>query len=285
MKRGNETSGEELIQLDLYKILESRVPESKWRLIPRGLIKWLERLIHQEELNAVLREAYPSRGWRFSKAALDFFNISLEIEGEENLPNAGRWVFAGNHPLGGLDGIALIRVLGERYGDENIRFLVNDMLMNVKPLDGVFLPVNKYGSQARSAARGVDNAYNSDVQIAVFPAGLVSRLGDDGKIRDLKWQKAFVAKAIASGRGVIPVFFEGLNSRRFYRIARWRKKLGIGVNLEQILLPGELCRSRNHHFRIIFGSPISHEALTDSGKSATELAEEIKSKVYSLAES
>lgn len=284
MKESEENIKEGLVQIDLRRILRERVPASARKWIPGMFAGALERLIHQEELNAVLREAYPAEGWRFSEASLKHFNIALEVEGEENIPDAGRWVFAGNHPLGGLDGISLIKVLGERYGDSNVRFLVNDMLMNVVPLRNVFLPVNKYGSQGRGAASAVDAAYRSDAQIVVFPAGLVSRKGDDGSIRDLRWHKMFAGKALESGRGIVPVYFDGLNSPRFYNIARWRGKLGIKVNLEQALLPSEVCRSRGKRFRIVFGKPMDFEALSALRLAPAGIAAMIREKVYSLAE-
>ncbi|MDE6481080.1 MAG: 1-acyl-sn-glycerol-3-phosphate acyltransferase [Muribaculaceae bacterium] len=272
-----------LLQLDIEGILKKRIPSHKQKFIPRFLYGALARLIHQNELNEMLRVGYPEEGSKFSQRVLKYLNIDVEIEGAENLPTSDRHVvFASNHPLGGLDGIALIAVLGQRYGDENISFLVNDLLMNVEPLSNVFLPINKYGSQARAAAEAINSAYASDRQIVVFPAGLVSRLHPSGEIHDLKWQKAFVQKAIENDRDIVPVRFVALNSKRFYRLAKWRKKLGIKVNIEQATLPAELCASRGKRFRIIIGKPISITELKESGKSFPQLAEEIRNHVYTL---
>lgn len=231
----------------------------------------------------MLRIGYPSQGSEFAAKILRYLEIEVEVEGEENLPSSeGRVVFASNHPLGGLDGIALIAVLGQRYGDENIRFMVNDLLMNVEPLSNVFLPINKYGSQARAAAEAINAEYASDRHMIVFPAGLVSRLHPGGVVHDLKWQKAFVQKAIENDRDIVPVRFVALNRKRFYRLAKWRKKLGIKVNLEQATLPAELCASRGKRFRIIIGKPISISELINSGKSFPQLAAEIRERIYSL---
>ena len=269
-------------QIDLTNIIRTRVGGWKGKLIPGFLLRALERLIHQKELNEVLETTYPKEGSEFARGVYDFFNVRLHTEGMENIPSEGRFIFASNHPLGGLDGIGLIAILGERYGDKNISFLVNDMLMNVEPLRPVFLPVNKYGSQGREAARAINEAYASDRQVIIFPAGLCSRLGDDGTIRDLRWNKSFIAKAIEYKRDIIPVHFIGENSPRFYKTARRRKKLGLKINIEQALLPGELCKSRNKEFRVIFGKPISWQTLADSNHTPTALAAEIKSTVYSL---
>lgn len=269
-------------QIDLTNIIRTRVGGWKAKLIPGFLLRALERLIHQKELNEVLETTYPKEGSEFARGVYDFFNVRLHTEGMENIPSEGRFIFASNHPLGGLDGIGLIAILGERYGDKNISFLVNDMLMNVEPLRPVFLPVNKYGSQGRDAARAINEAYASDRQVIIFPAGLCSRLGDDGTIRDLRWNKSFIAKAIEYKRDIIPVHFIGENSPRFYKTARRRKKLGLKINIEQALLPGELCKSRNKEFRVIFGKPILWQTLADSNHTPTALAAEIKSTVYSL---
>ena len=274
----------QLLQLDIEGILRKRIPSRKQKFIPGFLYGALSRLIHQDELNEMLRIGYPSQGSEFSRKVLKHLDIEVTVEGAENLPAKDRRVvFASNHPLGGLDGIALIAVLGQRYGDENIRFLVNDLLMNVDPLGTVFLPINKYGSQARAAAEAINAEYASDRQIVIFPAGLVSRLHPGGEVHDLKWQKAFVQKAIENDRDIVPVRFVALNRKRFYRLAKWRKKLGIKINIEQATLPAELCASRGKRFRIIIGQPVSVSELRASGRSFPQLAEDFRAAIYRLS--
>ena len=273
---------EKILQLDIRSILNSRIPRNKRKWIPSFLITGVEKLIRQKELNEILRATLPSEGSVFARRVLEYLNISVSVEGLENLKDGARYMFASNHPLGGLDGMALITVLGDKYGDENMRFLVNDMLMNVDPLRGIFLPVNKFGKQGKAYAQIINEKMESDCQIFQFPAGLCSRLHDNGEIADLDWQKSFVAKAIEYKRDIVPVFFVGKNSKKFYKTARWRKKMGIKFNLEQILLPSELCKSRGSHYRIIFGTPVSWESLVGSGKSHKDLAADIRSLSYSL---
>lgn len=271
------------LQLDIEQILKARLPKSKEKFVPGFVYSLLAKVIHQKELNEMLRDGYPSQGSEFAQKVLDFLKIQVDVKGVENLPEAGtRTVFASNHPLGGLDGITLIAVLGKHYGDENIRFMVNDLLMNVEPLSNVFLPINKYGSQARDAAKAINREYESDRQMVVFPAGLVSRLQPGGEVADLQWQKAFVAKAIEYGRDIVPVRFVALNRGRFYRLAKLRKTLGIKVNLEQATLPAELCAARGSHFRIIFGKPIRCSELKKSRNPFPKIAARIRDIVYSL---
>ena len=274
--------GEELLKIDIKKILENRIPKKKRRLIPPFLITFVEKLIRQKELNEILEATLPSKGSEFSGRVLEHLDIKLEVEGLEKLPEGKRYMFASNHPLGGLDGMALITVLGKKYGDDNIRFLVNDMLMNVKPLEDIFLPINKLGKQGKGNARIINEKMESDCQIFQFPAGLCSRLNDKGEIADLEWQKSFVTKAQQYKRDIIPVYFEGQNSRKFYRAAKLRKKLGIRFNLEQILLPSELCKARGSKYRIIFGTPIPYQTLETLGSSPKEIAQAIKEASYYL---
>ena len=272
----------ELLQIDLHAILRGRLPKKTGKFIPDFFISWLAGLIRQNELNEILRVTYPNTGSKFSRKVLEHLGITLKVEGFDKLPSDKRYMFASNHPLGGLDGIALISILGERYGDENIRFLVNDLLLNVTPLKEIFLPINKFGKQGRSASIAINEALASSKQILQFPAGLCSRLGKNGEIADLEWQKSFVAKAIETHRDIVPVYFTGRNSSKFYKTARMRKRLGIKFNVEQILLPSEICKAKGKDFSIIFGTPISWETLKESGKPAKRLAAEIREKVYSL---
>ena len=270
------------LQIDLEAIIKSRLPHNKTKFIPMFLIRMLEKIVCQDELNGILSRTFPYEGVAFADAVLNDLNITVDVVGIENIPSTGRFIFASNHPLGGLDGIALIKVVGGLYGDDNVRFLVNDMLMNVQPLRNVFLPINKYGAQGRSATVQINQVYESDKQMIIFPAGLVSRKQKDGKIKDLQWQKAFITKAVEYQRDIIPIFFEGKNSLFFYNFAHWRKRSGLKFNIEQVLLPSEVCKFRGKHFRIHIGAPISWQLLKNSERTPIQLADDIKAIVYRL---
>lgn len=285
MKEKSEIEYGAPLRIDLRGILRARMSGWKRALIPGALLGALERLVHQSELNQLLQQCYPAEGSAFAEALLNALDIKIKIEGEDNIPEQGRFLFVSNHPLGGLDGIALLSVLGRKYGDEGLRCIVNDLLLNVRPLRKLFLPVNKYGGQARKAAAIIAEAYASDRQMLQFPAGLVSRLHDDGVIRDLAWQKSAVVKAIESGRDIIPIRFEATNSMKFYRTARWRRKLGLKVNIEQSLLPGEMCNARGKSYTVKFGKPVSHQQLrelTAGGQRPADIAEQLRQTVEDM---
>lgn len=272
----------EVVKIDIRQAISSKMPRAA-RWIPGFVYRWLARLIRQDELNRVLADNRGLTGSAFAAGALRTLGVGIKVTGDDNIPDGGRYIFVSNHPLGGLDGIGLIAFLGKRYGDGHLRFLVNDVLMAVKPLGNVFLPVNKYGSQSRESMRAVDEAYSGDMQIGTFPAGLCSREGVDGKVRDLEWKKSFVVKSRETHRDVIPIYFSGLNSRFFYKFAKFRKKLGIKFNIELILLPGEMVKNRGAEFEIRVGKPIAWTEFTD-GRSPKAWADEVKRRVYDLAD-
>lgn len=270
------------IQINLRQIVRERLGRYS-RLVPGFVLRRLEKTICQDRLNELLRNNYPREGAEFCEGVLADLDVELTVVGEDKLPSPSqrRVVFVCNHPLGGLDGMALIAWATRRYGGQ-VHFVVNDLLNAVAPLRSVFVPVNKHGSQSRESIRAVDQAFAGDDPVLVFPAGLCSRRGSDGKIADLEWQKMFVNKAVEHHRNIVPLYFSGRNSDFFYNFAKIRKQLGLKFNIEMIYLPSELFRARGSRFTLVCGDTIGWQELR-SGKAAMEQAAEIRSLVYSLA--
>ncbi len=266
-------------RIDIDRVLRDKAP-TYYNKIPRFFISWLKRTVHQDDINGILERNQGVEGVDFMRALVDKeFRLTLQAKGEENIPRSGKFVFASNHPLGGLDGICLSALLGEKY-DGRIKYLVNDVLYYIEPLKPIFVPINKYGAQAKASAKAINEAYASDNQIITFPAGLCSRK-QNGKIADLEWMKNFIIKAVEFQRDVIPVHFEGRNSNFFYNLANLRKALGIKFNAELIYLPGEMFKNKDETFTIAFGKPIPWQTF-DKTKTPAEWAQFVKEKVYSL---
>ena len=263
--------------IDVKKVLESKNPALA-RLIPGFLINYLKRIIHQDELNRFLEENKELRDLKLIAASLDLVQIRYRVFGEENLPKSGRYIFASNHPLGGLDGLVFINEVSKHFSD--VKFPVNDILTNLESLSGIFLPVNKHGGQGKDAAAKLEETYASNSQILYFPAGLCSRKRN-GKICDLTWHKSFIVKAIKHKRDVVPVFFSGRNSNFFYNLANIRKRLGIGANIEMLYLPDEMFSQKGKEIAIVFGKPVPWQTF-DKSKSAPEWADWVKNLSYSL---
>jgi putative hemolysin len=266
--------------IDVGEVLRRKAPQIGQK-IPAFALNYLIRKVHQNELNDILERYAALDGVAFMQALVREFDITLQIEGAENLPSDGqrRYLFASNHPLGGLDGICLAAMLGERY-DSNLYCLVNDLLLYIPNLRSIFVPVNKHGAQNRAAAQRIDDVFRSNAQVLTFPAGLCSRKRH-GEICDLEWKKSFIQKTLTYDRDVVPVYFEGRNSSFFYRLANLRQRLGIKVNIEMLFLPDEMFKSKHRTFRIHIGKPIPSHTF-DRSRSAHQWAQWVKEQVYML---
>lgn len=250
---------------------------AKW--IPGFIVRYLRKIVHEDLINQIINEYGHLQGFDFSKAMIeDRFNITINTKGEENLPDSGKYIFVSNHPLGGFDGHIIMYLIGKKYG--SYKFLVNDLLMKLKNLHGVFLPVNTFGRQNAELAKKVDEAFNSEAQILTFPSGMVSRK-INGQVMDLPWQKNFVTKAKQFQRDVIPLHVSGSCSRFFYRLYSFRKFFGIKANIEMLYLIDETAKHENGTFTVTFGKPIPWQTF-DTSKRPIEWAKWVKEQVYKL---
>lgn len=264
--------------VDIEKVIASKNPKLL-KTLPRFIINYLKRVIHEEDINNFVSNYKHLKGIDYARQGVKTCKGDLSHHGLENIPADGRYLFVANHPLGGLDGIALIAVVGERF--PNIKFPVNDILLNLDGLKDIFIPINKHGSNSKDAARQLDDAYASDCQMLYFPAGMVSRK-INGKITDLEWKKNFIKKAITYERDIIPVHVEGRNTRFFYNLARIRKFLGIKANIEMLYLPDELFNDKTKKIVINFGQPVPWQRLKSEG-TPDEWVKTIREATYALA--
>lgn len=267
--------------LDIEKILASKMGDNV-KFVPGFVVKWLKNIAHQDWLNEFLWRAKDLQGTPWLKDVLDYTNITIEVKGMENLPdpNDGRcYTFVSNHPLGGPDGVALGSIIGEKYND-NFRYLVNDLLMNLPGLAPLCIPINKTGKQSRDFPAMVEAGFKADNHILMFPAGLCSRK-INGEIRDLPWTKTFITKSVQTKRDVVPIFFSGRNSERFYRIANICKALHLKFNIAMLFLVDELYLNQGKQFEVHIGKPIPWQTF-DKTKSPKEWAQFVQQEVYKL---
>lgn len=266
-------------EVDIKKIFYEKNPKlARW--IPGFIFRYLKRISHEGFVNKIIRDYGHLRGFDFSVAMIDYFNVSIKVEGEENLPEKGKFIFASNHPLGGFDGHIIMYLIGKKYGKHNYKFLVNDILMNLKNMEDVFMPVNKHGKQGAILAQQLDDAFQSDVQILTFPSGFVSRK-IKGEVMDLAWQKSFINKARQHQRDIIPIHMGGNNSKFFYRLYKLRKFFGIKANIEMLYLMDETYKHRNKNITVKFGSPIPWQTF-DTSKRPLAWAKWVKEIVYKM---
>ncbi len=266
--------------LDIREIFHAKNPRMA-RFIPGFIYRYLHRALVMDEINEILKYHGHKKDFDFASSALEMFNVTVEVIGEENLPEGGPHIFVSNHPLGGFDGVMLINLIGKHY-QRKLKVLVNDILLNVKNMDGIFVPINKHGAQAMENVRMIDEIFRSDAHVMTFPAGLVSRR-KKGIIRDPQWKKNFVSKAIQHKRDVVPIHITGRCSNFFYNLSNFRKFLGIKSNIEMFYLPSETFKHKNEHYTITVGKTISYTTF-DKRHSPLEWAALVQDHCYKLGE-
>ncbi|MBL7915160.1 MAG: 1-acyl-sn-glycerol-3-phosphate acyltransferase [Bacteroidia bacterium] len=265
--------------IDIDAIFKAKNP-GLYRILPRFIFSYLKRVAHQDDINDFIRRHGHRQEFDFVDAIVDEFGAHIEVAGTENIPKTGGCIFAANHPLGGLDAMALVQIVGRTRKD--IRFIVNDILLQLKNLKGIFIGVNKHGKNTPDIYANLDDLYASGSGVLIFPAGLVSRKRN-GKIRDLEWRKSFITKARKNELDVIPVFIKGKNSEFFYNLARFRERIGIKANIEMLYLADEMYRQKNQTITVIFGKPIPYQ-MFDKSRTDQEWAQLVKEHVYCIAE-
>ncbi|HEY4787877.1 MAG TPA: 1-acyl-sn-glycerol-3-phosphate acyltransferase [Bacteroidales bacterium] len=263
--------------IDIEEVIRKKNPKLL-KVFPKFIIKFLKRIIYQDQINTVIENNKSVSGLDFVSGILKDFGTKVEVYGTENIPASGRFIFASNHPLGGLDGIVLMNEVGRKF--LNLKFIVNDLLLNVKNLEPLFIPVNKHGRQFVDYARKIEDAYQSDTQILYFPAGLCSRK-IKGQIIDLVWHKSFIVKSVQYQRDIIPVYFEGRNTNFFYNLANLRKFLHIKANIEMVFLVGEMFKQQKKLIKLTFGKPIPYTVF-DNSRHPGDWAVFVRERVYSM---
>jgi putative hemolysin len=264
-------------KIDVKSIIAAKNPKLL-KLMPRFVIRWLERTIHQDKMNSFCMSSQSLPAIEFAQNFIQLFEPEITLINEENIPETGRYIMASNHPLGGLDGIALISIVGRYRSD--IKVPVNDLLLYIEPLRDVFVPISKVGKNSRDNIRELDAAFKSENLIIYFPAGLCSRR-QNGIIRDPEWKKTIIGKARETHRDIIPVHFVGRNSDWFYNLSNFRKKIGIKTNIEMLYLVDEMYRQYRKSFTITFGKPIPYSTF-DKSKTDKEWALWLQDLVYAL---
>jgi len=247
--------------------------------LPDFLVRFVEKIVKQDELNYVLDKYKDCEGADFHRSIIKEFNITLEVEGIENLPENGKCFFVANHPFGIIDGMCLTKTVLEKYG--NLKAIGNEAFVFIPNLRPYIALVNVYGISPKKYITELEKIYHSDISITHFPAGEVSRRYK-GKIQDCAWQKSFITRAISCQRDIVPFYFHGRNSNLFYGINLVRRALGIKTNIELMLLPREMFLKRNKTIRFTIGKPISWQKF-DRSLTHVLWAQKVKEHVYKMS--
>lgn len=267
--------------IDIDGIIKAKMGK-KARWMPRFAVNWLKRIAHEDQVNAFLWESRDKKGTPWLEACMEYLDTKLEVEGLENLPSKddGKlYTFVSNHPMGGVDGVALGSLIGKHY-DSRFRYLVNDLLMNLPGLAPLCIPINKTGKQSRSFPAMVEAGFQSDYHMLMFPAGLCSRKRN-GVIHDLPWKKTFITKSVEYHRDVVPIHFGGRNSNFFYRLSNISDRCVKKVNIAMLFLVDEMYKNTGNTFTVKIGKPIPWQTFNKS-KTPMEWAEFVEDEVYKL---
>jgi putative hemolysin len=267
-------------RIDIDEMLRTKAPGAH-KFIPRFILKWVKKIVHESDINDFLSKNGEKKGLDFINASIERLGADIIIKGIENIPKTGGYIFASNHPLGGLDGLAVINSIAKVRTD--IKFFVNELLLALENLDNILVPVNINGNSTRPMLERVDQIYSSEMAIPIFPAGLVSRKFKGDEIKDLTWKKSFITKSKHYHKDIVPIYIEGKNSRFFYNFASFRKKIGIKINIEMFFLVNEMFNHKDKKVILYFGKPVSYKAF-DKTHNDAEWANIFRDELYSKKE-
>ena len=263
--------------LDIEKMITNKYPKLKNnKIINSAISKFADSIVHQEEINNFLQLNSHLGAFELVDEVLDYFNFNYTTSDKdsENIPSSGRVVIIANHPLGGLDALALIKLISKTRKD--IKVVANDFLSEFKQLEPILLNINNFKSrQKKEAIAQVYEALQNDMALLIFPSGEVSRASAQG-IRDKKWYKGFLKFADRSSAPILPVFIGGQNSKTFYSVSAINKKLS------SLLLSNEMFKQKNNSIEIIIGEIIPNENIIPKGIQKDKLIELYKKQIYNL---
>lgn len=263
--------------LNVEKMIASKYPKLQNNKIIKGAIsKFADSIVHQEEINDFLETNSHLGSFEFIDEALENLNFDYSVSHKdmENIPSSGRVVIIANHPLGGLDALALIKLLSKVRKD--IKVVANDFLEVFEPIKPLLININNFKArQKKESIAKVYEALENEMALLIFPSGEVSRASAAG-IRDKKWHKGFLKFAHRSNSPILPIFIGGKNSKTFYSVSTINKKLS------SLLLSNEMFKQKNKSIEIIVGEMIPNENITPKGIQQDKLIELYKKQIYNL---
>lgn len=275
----NEPSSDHL-KIDIEQVIRNKNP-NLLRVIPGFLLQYIKKIIHQNDVNDFIKRKGDKVSFDFVDEIITEFKAKVTYTGLEYIPETGGAIIASNHPLGGLDAIALLQVLSHKRKD--IKFIVNDVLLSIKNLNDLFIGVNKHGKNTTDVLNLIDSYYEKDGLVLIFPSGLVSRKQSGGVISDLTWKKSFIVKARKFNRMIIPVHIGGKNTNFFYNFARFREKIGIKANIEMFYLMDEMYKQKGKEVPIMIGKPILPSQFNNK-YADQDWAQMVKQHIYKMRE-
>ncbi|HSL89032.1 MAG TPA: 1-acyl-sn-glycerol-3-phosphate acyltransferase, partial [Ignavibacteriaceae bacterium] len=264
-------------QIDIKKIILSKSPnflKNSPDFFKNLIFAIISKTFYIKEINNFLAEHYNKTGLDFIDELFEMLDFSYLVSAKdrEKIPSEGKLIIVSNHPLGGLDGLILIKLISEVRRD--LKIIVNDVLLNISNLEEFFLPLDILNSKfQKENIAAISKAIRDENAVIIFPAGEVARMSING-IRDGNWSKGAVYFAEKFNAPVLPVFLEAKNSFLFYLVSF------LSMKFSTFLLPRELFNKRGKSIRIKIGNYILPQAFSSKYQRTSHLIKSLRKHVY-----
>lgn len=264
--------------IDIEATVSDKFPAFRQQssLLQKSTLGVLRKITHEDDINRFLDQHGDCSSFEFIDRIFDHFDFSYSASarGRANIPDRGRVILIANHPIGSLDGLALLRLVSEVRRD--VKIVANDMLMNFEALQPLLLPLdNMGGGSTRRSYKSIMSALESDEAVIIFPAGEVSRASPKG-IRDGQWRSGFMHFARKTKSPVLPVYVDAKNSLFFYGASMLFKPLATA------LLAHEMFNKQSMEINFRIGEAIPVSELNNQSIADRALIKRLKKHLYKL---
>ncbi|MFT5083341.1 MAG: putative hemolysin [Lentisphaeria bacterium] len=245
-------------------------------LIRKPTISFLKKLLHEDDINEFLSANKDAWGLEFIDRIFDYFNFSYTVSARDraNIPALGKVVIFANHPIGSLDGLAIVKLVSEVRSD--VRIVANDVLSHFTALEDLIIPLdNMAGGGARKSYKRILESLENEHAVIVFPAGEVSRAHPTG-VKDTRWRPGFLYFAKKSKAPLLPIHINAKNSLLFYSASMVFKPFGTA------LLAREMFNKKSTNIRFSVGECISSSHLETDSVHERTLVNRLKKHLYKI---
>lgn len=264
--------------INIQKEIEKKFPKIKENdsFFKKSLFKVAKKIVHEDSINHFLVQNTHLKGFDFIDAVLDYFDFDYTVSSNdlENIPTNGKVIIIANHPLGGLDALCLLKLIGKVRKD--VKILANDFLVGFEALHSLMIPLDNYQKQqSKDSIKKVYEVLKNEEALIIFPAGEVSRVTPKG-VFDTTWSKGFLNFAKNSNSPILPIFLDAKNSKTFYTISMLNK------TFSTLLLSNEMFNKKSKKINIKIGKIIPNENIIPKGLNKDFLVKLYKKHLYAL---
>ena len=264
--------------IDVEKEIKKKFPklDTNSSFMKKSLLKMAKKIVHEDSINQFLEQNSHLKGFDFVDAVLDHFDFDYTVSSNDldNIPSSGKVVIISNHPLGGLDALCLLKLVGTVRKD--VKIVANDFLVGLKALSSLFIHIDSFKNRQRKEdIKKIYEALSKEEAIIIFPAGEVSRASAKG-IQDPSWSKGFLNFAEHSNAPILPILVDGKNSKIFYTMSV------INKTFSTLLLSHEMFKNQSKNINIKVGEIIPNENIIPNGLTKKYIVNLYKKHLYAL---